>query len=219
MLLAYTLVRMANAKQKRIRKNPVERREEIVEAATRLVSERGFNGISLKDVADEVGMSQPGLLHYVGTKEGLLSMLVTDSYDTTGTPEDFLKSGLPGSDPEAPSFPSYLRFLVRHNASRRMMVQMYMILQTESLNPDHPMHEYFGNRPDSVWEYYSRFPWRIPSQMGSWDEGMRPVVRQCIEAMDGIQLRWLRKPPIDMYDEWLAFERIIFPSPIWDLYR
>lgn len=45
------------------------------------------------------------------------------------------------------------------------------------------------------------------------------VVRQCIEAMDGIQLRWTRKPPIDLYDEWLVFERMIFPSPVWDGYR
>ena len=28
-----------------------------------------------------------------------------------------------------------------------------------------------------------------------------------------------RKPPIDLYDEWLAFERMIFPSPVWDGYR
>ena len=47
---------------------------------------------------------------------------------------------------------------------------------------------------------------------------MRPIVRQCIEAMDGIQLRWTRKPPIDLYDEWLVFERMIFPSPVWDGY-
>jgi hypothetical protein len=37
--------------------------------------------------------------------------------------------------------------------------------------------------------------------------------------MDGIQLRWLREPPIDMYDEWLLFEGLLFPSPLWDGYR
>ena len=40
-----------------------------------------------------------------------------------------------------------------------------------------------------------------------------------LEAMDGIQLRWLRSDPIDLYDEWIAFERILFPSPDWDNYR
>ena len=48
---------------------------------------------------------------------------------------------------------------------------------------------------------------------------MRAIVRQSLEAMDGIQLRWPRKPPIDFYDEWLAFEKMLFPSPVWDSYR
>ena len=40
---------------KRIRKSPQERREEVLDAAVQLISERGFNGISIQDVADRVG--------------------------------------------------------------------------------------------------------------------------------------------------------------------
>lgn len=210
---------MPQARVKRVRKDPQERKREIAQSATRLISERGFNGISLKDVADDVGMSQPGLLHYVGNKDGLLSLLVTDIYDTSGTPDDFMASGLPGSNPDEPLFPSYLRFLVRHNAQRRMMVQLYVVLESESLNPAHPLYDYFHTRPGHVWEMYSRYPWKIPPQLGPWEDRMEAVVRQCIEAMDGIQLRWLREPPIDMYDEWLLFEGLLFPSPLWDGYR
>lgn len=206
-------------KQKRVRKSPDERRGEIEAAAIRLLGEKGFYGTSLKDVADAVGMSQPGLLHYVGNKEGLLSMLITDEYDAAGTPEDFLRSGLPGSDPEGPSFPAYLRYLVRFNAQRRELVQLHMVLGMESLDVDHPLHDYYEDRPESVWDHYSRYPWRIPEKLGSWERSMRPVVRQCLEAMDGVQLRWFRQPPIDLYDEWLVFERQIFPSPLWDGYR
>ncbi|PLS30409.1 AcrR family transcriptional regulator [Bifidobacterium margollesii] len=212
------MFRMALTGKKKIRKMPDERRREITEAAARLISERGFNGISLKDVADEVGMSQPGLLHYIGNKDGLLSLLITDIYDTSGTPDDFLRSGLPGSDPEAPLFPAYLRFLVRHNAQRRQMVQLYMVLEAEAFNPEHPLNEYFLNRPMEVWLHYSKYPWKLPPGV-EWDVHMQAIVRMVIEAMDGIQLRWLRQPPIDYYDEWLAFERVLFPSPVWDGYR
>ncbi|KFI63874.1 TetR-type transcriptional regulator [Bifidobacterium cuniculi] len=204
---------------KRVRKSPEERMREIEQATARLVAERGYNGISLKDVAEEVGMSQPGLLHYVGNKEGLLSLLITDMYDAHGTPAEFMASGLPGSDPEAPLFPAYLRFLVRHNAAQRQMVQLFLMLYIESVNPDHPLHDYYRNRPENIWEHYSRYPWRIPPQVGQWDPGMRPYVRRVIEAMDGVQMRWLCLPPVDLYDEWLVFERMIFPSPIWDGYR
>lgn len=209
---------MADKGKKRVRKNPAERRNEIIQAAVRLIGEKGYYGTSLKEIADAVGMSQPGMLHYIGNKENLLSMLITDSYDAEGTPNDFIASGLPGSDPEGMLFPAYLRFLVRYNAQRRSLLQLYMVLESESFSPEHPLHDYFENRPDVVWDHYSEFNWKLPPEVGGW-ENMRPVVRQCIEAMDGIQLRWTRRPPIDMYDEWLGFERLIFPSPVWDRYR
>lgn len=209
---------MADKGRKRIRKDPAERRNEIIQAAVRLIGEKGYYGTSLKEIADAVGMSQPGMLHYIGNKENLLSMLITDSYDAEGTPNDFIASGLPGSDPEGMLFPAYLRFLVRYNAQRRSLLQLYMVLESESFSPEHPLHDYFENRPDVVWDHYSEFNWKLPPEVGGW-ENMRPVVRQCIEAMDGIQLRWTRRPPIDMYDEWLGFERLIFPSPVWDRYR
>lgn len=204
---------------KRIRKAPEERRREIVDAAVRLIGEKGYYGTSLREIADAVGMSQPGLLHYAGTKEGLLSMLVTDAYDATGTINDFIATGLPGSDPDNLFFPAYLRYLVRHNAQRVELMRLYMILETEAFSPDHPLHEYFDDRPNRTWHYYSSYQWRIPPQMGQWSESMRPVVRQCIEAMDGVQLRFMRRPPIDLVDEWITFERMIFPSPMWDQYR
>lgn len=209
---------MIGSGKKKIRKSPEQRRKEIAEASARLISERGFNGITLKDVADAVGISQPGLLHYVGNKDGLLSLLVTDIYDMTGTPEDFIHSGLPGSDPDGALFPSYLRFLVRHNAHRRQMVQLYMVLEGESFNVRHPLHAYFENRPQSVWEKYSGYKWKLPPGI-DWNIHMRTYVRMVLEVMDGIQLRWLRQPPIDYYDEWIAFEKILFPSPLWDGYR
>lgn len=72
---------MANEGKKRVRKTPEERKREIVAAASRLIGEKGYYGTSLKDIADAIGMSQPGLLHYIGNKERLLSLLVTDNYD------------------------------------------------------------------------------------------------------------------------------------------
>ena len=58
---------------------PEERKREIIAAAGKLIGEKGYYGTSLKDIADAIGMSQPGLLHYIGNKERLLSLLVTDS--------------------------------------------------------------------------------------------------------------------------------------------
>ena len=90
---------------KRIRKSPQERREEVLDAAVQLISERGFNGISIQDVADRVGISKQGVLRYVDNKDKMLALVYDEYYGQTGTPEDFFSSGMPGSDPSAPHFP------------------------------------------------------------------------------------------------------------------
>ena len=136
---------------KRTRKSPQERRAEVLDAAVQLISERGFNGISIQDVADRVGISKQGVLRYVENKDTMLALVFDEYYGQTGTPEDFFSSSMPGSDPSAPHFPAYLRYLVKHNSRRRMMVQLFTVLSAESLNPDHPLHDEFMERMDNIW--------------------------------------------------------------------
>ena len=100
-----------------------------------------------------------------------------------------------------------------------MMVQLFTVLSAESLNPDHPLHDEFTARMDDIWEHYSRYPWLIPPQLGSWKSSMRPVVRKAMEIMDGVQLWWLREPEVDLCKEWAQMENMLFPSPLWDTYR
>ena len=66
---------MDTQRSKRIRKPPQERRREVLNAAVELISERGFNGMSVQDVADRVGISKQGVLRYVGSKDNMLAMV------------------------------------------------------------------------------------------------------------------------------------------------
>jgi AcrR family transcriptional regulator len=47
-------------------------REDIVQAATRVFSRRGYHAASMAEIADEVGMRKPSLYHHVRKKEDLL---------------------------------------------------------------------------------------------------------------------------------------------------
>lgn len=47
-------------------------RDDIVEAATRIFSRRGYHGTSMQHIADELGMRKPSLYHHVSAKEDLL---------------------------------------------------------------------------------------------------------------------------------------------------
>lgn len=209
----------AGDKPRRVRLSPEERTAQIVQAATELVAVYGYHGLSLQDVADRVGISQAGLLHYVGTKMGLLELLIGASYDRHGTPQDFIASGDPAAThPDGVSFPAYLRYLVHQNSLRPQLMQLYMVLGTEAGAKDHPAHHYFVSRPDEVWSSYRQVRWRVPPQLGGFDD-LRDLVEMCIEAMDGMQVRYFRDPPIDINDEWRKFEGVFFPSPLWDGFR
>lgn len=204
---------------KRVRKTPEERRREILGAAVRLISERGYNGISIQDVADEVGITKQGLLRYVRSKDNMLAMVYQNNYNVAATVEEFMQSGLPGSAADDLRFPAYLRYLVHHNSGRRMLVQLFSVLQVESFNPAHPLHDEFAGRMENIWRYYSSFDWRIPLQIGDWADNMRPIVRRALEIMDGVQLCWLRDDGVDLNEEWHDLEPMIFPSPVWDDFR
>lgn len=62
---------------------------EVLEQATRLFAERGFNGTSLQDVADAMGLKRPALYYYFRSKDELLDRLIVEA--TSGPANDLNK--------------------------------------------------------------------------------------------------------------------------------
>jgi AcrR family transcriptional regulator len=58
-----------------------ERRDEILDAALRLFSERGVMGVSTRDIAGTVGISQPALYAHFRSREDLLAELCERAFD------------------------------------------------------------------------------------------------------------------------------------------
>ena len=215
-------IRTAPAKKPRIRLTPEERIEQIVTVSTSLVAQNGFYGLSLQSVADGVGITQAGLLHYIGNKEGLLELLLDKRYDRQGTPSDYIATGAPSAvHPDGVSLPGYIRFIVDFNARRPQLMQLYMVLGTEAADKNHPAHAYFRNRPDDVWNFYQETTWRLPPSIveAGGFATLRPLIEMALEAMDGAQVRIWRFPAVDLRDEWARFDELLFPSPLWDGYR
>lgn len=58
----------------------IERRRRLVLTASRLIAERGFESLSVNDLAAEMGISVGGLYRYIKTKADLLVMACEDIY-------------------------------------------------------------------------------------------------------------------------------------------
>ncbi len=58
-----------------MRKDPDDRKEELIDAAERLFSEKGFNETSVDDICDDVGVAHGLFYYYFDSKEGVIEAI------------------------------------------------------------------------------------------------------------------------------------------------
>lgn len=68
--------RAAAPRPKRQRRSAEEAHEQILDAADRRLAESGPSGIRLQEIAADVGVSHPTVLHHFGSREGLVQAVV-----------------------------------------------------------------------------------------------------------------------------------------------
>lgn len=68
--------RAATPRPKRQRRSAEEAHEQILDAAERRLDEAGPRGIRLQEIAADVGVSHPTILHHFGSREGLVKAVV-----------------------------------------------------------------------------------------------------------------------------------------------
>lgn len=87
------------------------RRAELVRAAARLFSERGYHGTSMQHLADSLGLQRGSLYAHIGSKEDLLLDVVEEGA------ERFLERGGEAMRADAPAAVRLRRFLAGHIAT------------------------------------------------------------------------------------------------------
>lgn len=114
------------------------KRREIVEAATRVVARQGYRSTTIRDIAEEAGLSQAGLLHYFGSKDALLIEVVR--VDDASDP--MLDEGFSG--------PDKMLAALQHDGRGNGIVSLYVQLVAEAVDPDHAAHEFFRERFENL---------------------------------------------------------------------
>jgi AcrR family transcriptional regulator len=178
-----------------------DRKAEIIQAALAVIAERGYRGASLAAVAERVGLSQQGLLHYFPTKEALLIAVleIRDQWDMAS-------AALAGS-----AWPmEMLAGLVEYNATRPGIVQVFTVLAGDSVTDGHPAKEYFKDRyhwvrRNAVESLRNEYGDELPG--GLAPEQAAPLL---IAIMDGLQVQWLHDPEaVDMPASFRDFVKLL----------
>jgi TetR/AcrR family transcriptional regulator, cholesterol catabolism regulator len=75
-----------------------QRREELTRIAARLFAERGYQGTSLADLADSLGVQKPSLYHHIASKEDLLWAVAREGADAFHAALDAVPVSAPPAD-------------------------------------------------------------------------------------------------------------------------
>jgi AcrR family transcriptional regulator len=182
------------------------RKRQILDAALDLFSARGFHAVSVADLANQVGMTQAGLLHHYPTKAALMLAVLQEREDRNNREQQLrLQSG-------TDYFTALLNTL-EENEKKPALVQLFAVLSAESLSTDHPGHDWFVERYEHV------VTSTISAIQGLLDESKLPsgttvetVARWIIGLADGLRIQWLLSPvPISRHEHVRLFIQLLEP--------
>lgn len=171
----------------------VAKREEILTTALDVIAREGYRGASVKVLAEAVGLSQAGLLHYFDSKDELFTEILRkrDEHDLATyraeADEDPLRVFLQ---------------VMRHNAEVPGLVELYTRLAAEASDPTHPAHRFFVERRASMSALFDDVV-REGMRAGRYPDSVDPAAFSIVltALADGLQTLWLRDPTIDMAGE------------------
>ncbi|MBX4949713.1 TetR/AcrR family transcriptional regulator [Rhizobium binae] len=179
-------------KRRRRSRKGETRRAEILAAAMRRFAEDGYQNAAIGDIARDVGLSLPGLLHHFPTKVDLLLAILAkrdlDSADFIGHYRADLSGLLEG-----------MVEIFRRNAGMTEVIRAFAILNAESLMKDHPAKAWFLDRATEMQQHIAATFERAAAE-GAIDAGIdaKAMAAELIAVMDGLQMLWLRDP--DRFD-------------------
>lgn len=162
-----------------------ERRAEILRCALDLIGRNGVRGSTLADIADEVGLTKAGVLHYFGSKAELYAevLRLRDEMATEDGAidlDDFVGA-------------------IRRNAEVPGLVHLFTALSAEAIDEGHEAHAFFVQRYADVRQLLG------DAVTAAIDEGRLPpgtdperTARLLVAAADGLQVQWLLEPSFDM---------------------
>lgn len=171
----------------------IAKREEILTAALEVIARGGYGRASVRELADAVGLSQAGLLHYFSSKEELFAEVLRKRDEV-----DRETIAAADADHELSMLDGFVG-VVRHNVDVPGLVQLYVRLSAEATEPEHAARPFFDERFRAFREMVAegiRDAQRDGDLPADLDPGQ--VATMLLALADGLQTQWLMDPSIDM---------------------
>ena len=179
------------------------------------IATKGFWGMSLQDISDELGITEAAPYHCISSKDDLPNIVPSKCYDTPDADEyNAVTAGFVDVDGHRIyCYPRYCLNIVLYNLQRPEFVQPYSVLNGEALNPEHPEHHFFIGRHMRQWEMICSMNWLLPPDMT--EDRFYDLSTLAMSAMDGLQYRWLGDDSMNLLEQWMSLSDIIFLESEW----
>ena len=164
-------------------------------------ADRGFRGASLDSIAEGVGLTRQGLLHYFPSKTDLLLAVLDqrDRDDEQWAAELQAQGHRPLGDA--------LRELLRRVYDEPQLIQLFTVVVAESLQPEHPAHGHIRDRYSAA-----RDRWAAGIAQEQALGNISPTVDAAalgvalMALMDGLHVQHLLDPNVDVV---AALEQVV----------
>lgn len=110
---------------------PSSRRQQIVDAARRLLEEHGPAALSMRNVAAEIGIRAPSLYEHVTDKRALESAIIADALNEQATTQTAFLEGYQGDDPLMGIAMNYRAWALEHP-------HLYRLIYSRDLDRNDP---------------------------------------------------------------------------------
>jgi AcrR family transcriptional regulator len=171
----------------------VAKRAEILDAALEVIARNGYSGATVKQLADAVGLSQNGLLHYFGSKDALFVEIVRHHSAIVELEVD----------PEHTDFSQGLATRILDAATASLesagMSQLLLNLSTAASETGHSGHDFVERRYEAFRETVGHALRQMRDQ-GHFPQDGDPAACAAVitAAFDGLQLQWLYDRSLDV---------------------
>lgn len=163
------------------------RRERILDVATANFAARGYSQTSMSKIAQDVGLTGPGLTHHFPTKQHLLVAVAERRFDLLGQWAEETAEDTDGTGP--------LRQMLRLSrvlAEQPGLIELFVLVSAEAADPASAAHDLFVARYDRVVAGLTEsFGRSARAGFLRDDVDYEAVARECVAVADGLQLQWV----------------------------